>query len=71
MSRKLAPIDHLVDNAVLERLSRVHDVVTIYIALELLERLPSRIGQNLIKQFPRAQNVTGLDINIRGLAAKA
>src|SRR5690348_11285905 len=64
-------IDNVVDYPIFLSLLRIHDEVTFYILLHLLQPLPGMPGQHLVGDFPHAQNLPCMYINICSLATKA
>src|SRR2546425_6869191 len=69
--RKLPAADDTVDHAVLQRLLGAHDVVAIHVAGYSIDGLPGRIGQQLVQRLAHSQDLTGINIDFRGLAGQA
>jgi len=65
------PVDHLVDQPVLERLARRHEVVALGVAGDLLERLSGLLGQDLFEAALHLDRLAGPDLDVRCLAAEA
>ena len=70
-SRKVATADDAVDDPVLHRLRGVHDIVPIDIALDLFERMSGGAREDLVQDFPRPQNLPGLNVDVRRLPAQS
>src|SRR5689334_16865318 len=67
----LAPGNHLVHDTILARLGCVHDEVAVGVDRDLLHRLPAVEGQDLVQALLHAQDLLGLDGDVRGLALGA
>jgi len=68
---KLAFGDHAVDHSVRHRLLRIHDVIAIHIAFDFLHRLAGGVGEDLIQNRTRSQDLARMDVDIRRLPAQA
>ena len=66
MNRSL--IDHLVDQAILSRLSRRHEKVAVGVFLNPIQRLAGALGQFLVEALFQEQDFIGLDADVTGLA---
>src|SRR6266545_7038186 len=58
----------LVDQTVLQRLVGCEEIVTVGVALDLLDRLARVLGEQAIEPFAQAQDVLGVDGDVGGLA---
>src|SRR5829696_3179357 len=63
--------DDPVHDAVLDGLLRPHYVVAVGVALDLLEGLPRRLGQNLVHAPLGAHELPGLDLHVRRLSPRS
>ena len=61
---------HPIDQAVFQRVLRLQNVIAVYIAGDLIHRLSRRISKNLVERLPHAEDLPGIDIDVRGLAAE-
>src|SRR3712207_8066637 len=60
-------VDDPVHDAVPDGLLRPHYVVAVGVALDLLEGLPRRLGQDLVETPLGAYELSGLDLHVRSL----
>ena len=64
-------LDHFVNQAVLQRFLSGHEIVPLCIALHHFQRLARALGEDGVQLFLNAQNVIGMDADVRGLALRA
>src|SRR3712207_4216149 len=64
-------VDYPVYDAVLDGLLRTNYVVAVGVALDLLEGLTRRLGQNLVDTPLGANELSGLDLHVRGLSTRS
>src|SRR5699024_5756284 len=65
----LAGLEHLVDQPVLERGARSQDLVALDVLADLLLVTAGVEGESLLEPFAHAQDLVGLDLDVRGLTA--
>ena len=63
--------DDLVDEAVFDGFVGTHDVVTVGILFDLLDRLAGVSGEDLVEDSAHAHDFFGLEIDVDGLAGNA
>ncbi|EON20499.1 prolipoprotein diacylglyceryltransferase [Cupriavidus sp. GA3-3] len=63
--------EDLVDQAVVNCLVAAHEVVAIGIARNLLDRLARHLGQDGVEPLAQVQDLARLNLDVRGLAARA
>src|SRR5690606_7512098 len=63
-SAALARGEHLVHDAVLERLGRREDLVAVDVAVDLLDRLAGVTSHGLLEPCPHAQDLGRLDLDV-------
>src|SRR5437879_9549539 len=69
--RQIAADHNFVDHAVLYALIGTHDVIAIDVAGDALHRLASEFGEYLVERLAHAQDLFGINIDIRRLSGKA
>lgn len=62
--------DHFIHNAVIFGLNTGHIEIPVSITLDLFQRPASMNGKNVIELFSKPENLSCLDLNVRGLALK-
>jgi hypothetical protein len=50
---------HPIDQAVFQRVLRLQNVIAVYIAGDLINRLARRVGKNLVERLPHAEDLSG------------
>src|SRR5688572_33125819 len=63
----LSPGDHLVHDTILLPLRRIHDEVAVRVRCDLLHRLLGVEGEDVVQAILDAQDLLGLDGDVRGL----
>src|SRR5580658_4543906 len=65
------PVDDFVDNAIFFGLMSGHDEVALNIAFDPVEALAGVLGHQRVGDFADAQNLTGMNINVRRLPTQS
>src|SRR3954463_9379558 len=63
--------DDAVDDVVLLRLLRAHEVVTFGVVRDLLESLPGVVGDDFVEPAPHVDDLFGVDLDVGRLALEA
>src|SRR5205085_3193241 len=63
-------VNDVIHYAVFLGLLRVHDEITLHVFLNLVELLAGMFGEDLVGDLAHAQDFTGMDIDVSGLAAQ-
>ena len=66
-----ALVEDLVDQPILHRRLATHEVVAFGVQRDLLHRLTSVAGKDLVELIADQQDLAGMDVNIRRLAREA
>src|SRR5204863_240350 len=64
------PGDHLVNDTIFLRLDRIHDEVAVGVVRDLLHRLLGVEGEDVVQAVLDAEDLLGLDGDVRGLALR-
>ena len=64
-------LDHAVDDLVLLRLLRAHEVVPLGVLGDLVERLAGVLGDDLVEALADVDDLLGVDLDVRGLSGEA
>src|SRR5262245_60318828 len=64
-------LDHLVDDPILLGLHGAHDEVAVGVGLEALQGLARMVVQDLVQSVLDAQDLTRVDVDVRGLSAES
>src|SRR5205085_2927165 len=67
---QIAAGNNAIDHAVLDGLFGLHDVIAVDIAGDTLDRLPRRIREHRIEDLAHAQDLAGINVDVRGLAGQ-
>src|ERR1700743_2947117 len=68
---QLAARNHAIDDAILDRLLRAHNVVPINVTRNAVDGLATAIRQNLVQNLAHAEDLFGVYIEIRRLSRQA
>jgi len=69
--RQAAVCDDRIDQSVVDGLLARHEIVTIGIGLDSVERLTRMLGEDMVEAIPYAQDLPGMDVDIRCLTLEA
>src|SRR6476469_8361678 len=62
---------HPVNHAVFERIIGLQNVIAVYIPGDFIHRLSRRIGKNLVERLTHPEDLSGVNVDVRGLTAKS
>ena len=60
--------DDLVDEPVLDGLLGLEEAVALQVRVDLLDRLPGVVGEDLVDAAAHLEDLPGVDVDVRGLA---
>src|SRR5829696_321767 len=69
-ARTSTVLDDAVDDLVLLRLLRAHEVVALGVLRDLVQRLPSVLGDDLVEPAPDVDDLLGMDLDVGRLAGE-
>src|SRR6476659_6421744 len=67
----LEGLEHVVDQAVLDRLLGGQDLVTLDVVADLLDAATAVVADHLLEQLTHPEDLVGLDLDVGGLAERA
>src|SRR4051794_17420581 len=70
-TKRLPMLDHAVDDFVLLRLFRAHEVVALGVLRDLLQRLPGVLGDDLVEALADVNDLLGVDLDVGRLSGEA